>query len=106
VAFGRVARKMAKVNFPLRPLIITFPFTIPFIEEDQDISNQNGIFLLRSLTDNDSQLSTAGTGFFYRTTKNPRRVTEKLVLKKVSFLLSSSHLITFSLSTIQLSKNM
>jgi ribosomal protein L33 len=34
-------------------------------------------------------LSTAGTGFFYVTTKNPRNVTRKLSLKKV---LSSSSL--------------
>lgn len=29
-------------------------------------------------------VSTAGTGFFYATTKNPRNVTRKLALKKVS----------------------
>ncbi len=31
-------------------------------------------------------LSTAGTGFFYVTTKNPRNVPRKLSLKKVTFL--------------------
>ena len=29
-------------------------------------------------------ISSAGTGFFYVTTKNPRNVTRKLALKKVS----------------------
>lgn len=29
-------------------------------------------------------VSTAGTGFFYTTTKNPRTVTRKLSLKKVT----------------------
>jgi len=30
-------------------------------------------------------VSSAGTGFFYVTTKNPRNVARKLALKKVSF---------------------
>jgi ribosomal protein L33 len=29
-------------------------------------------------------VSTAGTGYFYTTTKNPRNITRKLALKKVS----------------------
>lgn len=33
-------------------------------------------------------LSTAGTGFFYITTKNPRNVLRKLSLRKVSHCLS------------------
>jgi large subunit ribosomal protein L33 len=32
-------------------------------------------------------LSTAGTGFFYVTTKNPRNITRKLALKKVERIL-------------------
>lgn len=35
-------------------------------------------------------VSTAGTGFFYSTTKNPRNVTKKLSLKKVKICFRSS----------------
>ncbi len=40
-------------------------------------------------------LSTAGTGFFYVTTKNPRNVPRKLSLKKVTFLMIFWSLLMF-----------
>lgn len=38
--------------------------------------------MAKSVTQKIKLLSTAGTGFFYVTKKNPRNTTEKLVLKK------------------------
>ncbi len=38
--------------------------------------------MAKPVTQKIKMLSTAGTGFFYVTKKNPRNVTEKLVLKK------------------------
>jgi large subunit ribosomal protein L33 len=38
--------------------------------------------MAKSVTQKIKLVSTAGTGFFYVTKKNPRNLTEKLVLKK------------------------
>ena len=49
---------------------------------DQTLTIETEIVMAKPITQKIKLLSTAGTGFFYVTKKNPRTATEKLSFKK------------------------